>query len=119
MLQENDDKSDGDSNNNNKWSGALLENPTARSASQEIPYLLVNPKIHYRVHNSPPTFPVLSQMNPVHTLQTYFLKIRYNIVLPAAPKWSLTLRLPINILYAFLISPMRATSPAHIILHLR
>jgi len=35
-------------------------------ASQDIPGLSWNPKIHYPVHNNPLLVPVLSQMLPVH-----------------------------------------------------
>jgi hypothetical protein len=37
------------------------------SASQEIPCLLWNPKVHYRVHNSQTLKPILGQINSVHT----------------------------------------------------
>jgi len=71
----------------------------SHKASQEIPHLLRNPKVHYRVHKSPPLGHILSQMNPANTFpSSYLSKVHFNIILPL-----LLTSLKLNICLASLI----------------
>ena len=79
------------------WSRVLLEKLTGFAANQEIPSNLWTPKVHYRTHKRPPTVPILSQLHPVPTTPSHFLKINLNIILPStswSPQWTLSLRFP-------------------------
>ena len=50
------------------------------SAIQVTPSILWNPKAHCHVHKRQKPILILSQINPVHTLITHFLKIHLSII---------------------------------------
>ena len=102
---------------------SMVQSPSCAAnwfaASQEIPRILRNPKVHYRTHKRPPPVSILGQPNPVHIPTYHLLKIHPNIIhssMPRPPQWSLSLRFPHQDPIHPLSSPIRATCPAHRIL---
>ena len=86
------------------------------SASQEIPHILWNPTVYYRIPKNPPPVPIRSQINPVHAAPSYFWKIHFN-VLPLIPRfsnWSLSLRYPHQNPTCTYMPPICATCSAHL-----
>jgi hypothetical protein len=66
------------------------------SASLEISHLSWNTKVHYYVHESPPSVPLFTHMNLVHPFPSYFSMSHSNIFLLSmhrSSKWSFPFRL--------------------------
>jgi hypothetical protein len=85
-------------------------NQFCSSSRNSLPFW--NPNVPHRTHKCPPPVPILSQLHPVPTTSSHFLKIHLNIILPSmsgSPQWSLSLCTPLP-------SPIRAPCPAHLIL---
>ena len=87
------------------------------AASQEIPRISRNPKVHYRTHKRPPPVSILGQPYPVHIHTSHLLEIHPNIIHSStsrSPHWSPTLRL----LHQDLIHPPLLTHTHHMLSHL-
>jgi hypothetical protein len=81
----------------------------SHSPGQEFSHLLLNPKIHYRVHSSSPLVAILNQVKLIHTLTPYST---FTLIVSS----HLHLLLASPLLHSFVISHTRATCPALLIL---
>jgi len=52
------------------------------AATQQIPHILWNPTVHYRIQKRPPPVPILGHLDQVHTPTSNLLNIHLNIILP-------------------------------------
>jgi hypothetical protein len=76
---------------NTELTNPMQQNPSSEANScsvSQTPSLFRGPKVHYRVHNSSPLVPIVSQMNPAHTLLFCFFNSHFAIVLPSMSKSS-------------------------------
>ena len=74
----------------------MVQSPSSEAnwfaASQEIPRISRNPKVHYRTHNRPPTVSILGQPNPIHIPTSHLMEIRPNVIHSSTPSNYYTLK---------------------------
>ena len=107
---------------NNLLTYSMVQSPSWEAncfaASQEIPRISRNPKVHYRTHKPPPPVPILGQPNPVHKPTSNLLEIHPNIIHPSTPRspqWSFSFRFPHQnpVRPPFLTHMRHMPSPSH------
>ena len=104
------------------WNRVLLENLTVPQLVKKFRAFYRNWKFIAPFKTASSRLPILSQISPVHTPRSHFLKVHFKIILPSTPmfsKWSLSLNLNPSgfttiAFYAPLLFPIHATCPTHL-----
>ena len=90
--------------------------PNCFSASQEIPRILWNPKVHYCIHKCPPPWASSIRSTPPHPTSWRSILILSSHLRLRLPSGLFPSGFSTKTLYTPLLSPIRATCPAHLIL---
>ena len=101
------------------WSGVLLEKLSGFQLGEKLPAFYGTRRFITAFTSARHLYPILFQLDPVHTPTSYFLKIHLNIILHlrlGLPSGLSPSGFPTKTLYTPLLYPIRATCPAHLIL---
>ena len=77
IIMKNNNNNNNNVNNNNNNNNNNVNNNNNNNN---------NPEVQYRIHNGSPITPILSRINPIPHIDTYFFKIHSNIVFPSTPR---------------------------------
>jgi len=97
----------------------LFKNLIFSRMAQNVPVFHGTTNMHCVIYNSLPFVPILAHINPGHALQSYFLKIHFNInshLQRGLPNGFPSLRLSHQNPLCIRFLPIRATFPARFIL---